>query len=557
MNRFFRLLAFGYFPKEVPPVFWTGDFAKSVGRAQPQLASILSKKWSKPCAYLLQQRARYRRPLSIPNPNAFVSTAHTITTHYAAIQAKLAKSNFAVSSPKFNRKTKFFRAVGPNHSGDELRVRKLGLRASFPYIVRFDIKNFYRSVYTHSIEWAVVGKATAKASLSKGAPGNPGKDLDTAVRMGQDGQTIGIPVGPDTSFLIAETILAAIDDRLGFDRKCALRFYDDYEVGAASEGEAEEILHQAESAFAEYELELNPDKSHVLKSSGDLNSSWRLQIKAATKERPRRPEDAVDLFSLASSLARQNHEDFVLGYFLRRMRMFVLPKPLWGVWQQILMATAIAEYGALRGIYEQLDLYERIGYRVNKTQLRDVLLQKAKRELRGSVSSELSWILFGFLKFGLVVDAQLIADVLTRGDDVSRILALKLAAAKKLSIKAKVRQLLAQLGPVGPHSEHWLLFWEMYRNGWAPSAALQSALTVEPIFAHLDKEGVSFLRDPGVDLLEIPAPFQDAIDKLHGAGEVSRIEEEIKKTFADTSQELPGAKEEAEEEDEAEEEVEY
>jgi hypothetical protein len=446
-------------------------------------------------------------------------------------------------------------------SGDDLRLRKLALRSAYPNIVRFDIKNFYRSIYTHSIEWAVVGKAAAKASLRRGSSGNFGKDLDVTVRIGQDGQTIGIPVGPDTSFVIGEMILAAIDDRLGFDRQRALRFYDDYEIGASSEGEAETLLEHAESIVAEFALELNPNKSHVIRNSEDLDDGWRLQIKLATKEKPRRAEDLVDLFSLACSLARQRAEDFVLGYFLRRMRMFVLPQTLWGVWQQILMATAFAEFGALRTIYEQLDLYEKIGYRVDKIRLTDVLRKKAKRELRGAVSSELSWVLFGFLKFELAVEVSMIEDVLIHGDDISRIIGMKIAAAKRLRIKRKARELLTQLGPVNPNSEHWLLFWEIYRNGWATEPGLKKALTTEPIFDLLDQSGVSFLRDPGVDLLEIPPAFEEAIEKIHGAAEATRLEGEIKKTFANIApgeaDDLDQTEEDEEEEEEEEEEFGY
>jgi hypothetical protein len=334
-------------------------------------------------------------------------------------------------------------------------------------------------------------------------------------------------------------ILSAVDSALKLDRQCALRFYDDYEIGVSSEGEAEELLHRAEAMFAEYELELNPEKSHVIRSSENLEAPWRLQIKLATKERPKRPEDAVDLFSMACSLARENETDFVLGYFLRRMRMFVLPRALWKVWQQILMATAFAEFGALRNIYEQLDLYERIGYPIDKTRLSDVLRKKAARELQGSISSELSWVLFGFLKFGLPVEPEMLEKVLLHGDDVSRILALKLASMKGLAMKRKAREMLNVLGPVDPNSEHWLLFWEVYRNGWAAGTGLKSLLTQEPMFSFLDKEGVSFLRDPGVDLLEVPAAFQRAIEKVHGSAEATRLEREIKKTFADISKEEP------------------
>jgi hypothetical protein len=217
------------------------------------------------------------------------------------------------------------------------------------------------------------------------------------------------------------------------------------------------------------------------------------------------------------------------------------------------MATAFAEFGALRTIYEQLDLYEKIGYRIDKTRLAEVLRKKASRELRGAVSSELSWVLFGFLKFGLPIESPLLDEILVHGDDISRILAMRLAAEKHLGIKRRARTLVARLGPVNPNSEHWLLFWELYRNGWATDAGLKAALINEPIFHFLDQEGVSFLREPGVDLLEIPPAFEEQIEKIHGAGEAVRLEGEIKKTFADTAPEATAGLAKAEDEEEEEE----
>src|SRR5882672_6996379 len=105
-------------------------------------------------------------------------------------------------------------------------------------------------------------------------------------------------------------------------------------------------------------------------------------------------------------------------------------------------------------------------------------------------------------------------------------------------------------------SKHWLLFWEIYRNGWATGSGLKSSLIQEPMFAFLDKEGVSFLRDPGVDLLEIPHAFQAAIKKVHGAAEASRLEGEIKKTFADITQEATQGVVDTDSEDDQEEEEE-
>lgn len=41
-----------------------------------------------------------------------------------------------------------------------------------------------------------------------------GNKLDYLVRQGQDGQTVGIPIGPDTSLVIAELLMHDVDKNL-------------------------------------------------------------------------------------------------------------------------------------------------------------------------------------------------------------------------------------------------------------------------------------------------------------------------------------------------------
>ena len=47
-----------------------------------------------------------------------------------------------------------------------------------------------------------------------------GARLDKAVRKGQDNQTVGIPVGPDTFRVIAEIVAVSIDARVQAELNC-------------------------------------------------------------------------------------------------------------------------------------------------------------------------------------------------------------------------------------------------------------------------------------------------------------------------------------------------
>lgn len=77
--------------------------------------------------------------------------------------------------------------------------------------------------------------------------------LDFILRKGQDGQTVGIRVGPDASRFVAEVISIAID--LEFRRRCELpdlaivRHVDDIWIGAHSHADAEQAFGVTEKRF--------------------------------------------------------------------------------------------------------------------------------------------------------------------------------------------------------------------------------------------------------------------------------------------------------------------
>jgi hypothetical protein len=62
--------------------------------------------------------------------------------------------------------------------------------------------------------------------------------IDRASRNQQDGQTVGLPIGPDCSLIVAEVILAAVDLALGPRQLRGLRHIDDYEIGFGTPAEA-------------------------------------------------------------------------------------------------------------------------------------------------------------------------------------------------------------------------------------------------------------------------------------------------------------------------------
>lgn len=116
--------------------------------------------------------------------------------------------------------------------------------SNHPFIVRADISNFYESIYTHSISWAIHGAEAAKGrSRDYTLLGNR---LDKLFQNARDGQTNGIPTGNTISDMAAELVLKDIDEAISetIERHDirALRYRDDYLFMCKNKNDARKIL---------------------------------------------------------------------------------------------------------------------------------------------------------------------------------------------------------------------------------------------------------------------------------------------------------------------------
>lgn len=136
----------------------------------------------------------------------------------------------------------------------------------YKYIVRSDITNFYNSVYTHSIAWALHGTENAFEDRIKREL--TGSKIDRLVQYANESRTNGIPVGPVVSDLIAEIILSCVD--LNVSRRLkkvdfiATRFKDDYRILCNSERDARNILKTLSDELSIFNLLINESKTKIL-----------------------------------------------------------------------------------------------------------------------------------------------------------------------------------------------------------------------------------------------------------------------------------------------------
>jgi hypothetical protein len=251
------LLARGYFPKELPRPFATGSFARCVtsARVLPGDFGKTAVKGNRlPSAhtaiYSLARGGLVRRPLSICNPLHYFLLCKELAQNWGAIKLRVAGTPLAATAPVFKGTGRAIDGRWPQSARHELaQSTRVGRR----YVLQTDINRFYHSIYTHSISWALHTKTAAKANRTLGLLGNR---IDYWIRMGQDQQTVGVPIGPDTSLVMAELIMQRCDEALlrGIPNLRGHRFIDDYELSFQTRTEAEEAFHVLDGCLADFEL---------------------------------------------------------------------------------------------------------------------------------------------------------------------------------------------------------------------------------------------------------------------------------------------------------------
>lgn len=155
----------------------------------------------------------------------------------------------------------------------------------YQYLIKSDIKNFYPSIYTHSIAWAIHGKSFIRKSSERTNYTHLGNRLDKLFQSANDGCTNGIPIGPAVSDLISEIVLSGVDriisNELSANDAVIVRFKDDYRILCNDEATGKKLIKKLQSALKEYNLELHDEKTRQYRLPDGLYREWRSLYHAA------------------------------------------------------------------------------------------------------------------------------------------------------------------------------------------------------------------------------------------------------------------------------------
>jgi hypothetical protein len=512
------LLAKGYFPRELPPPFTTETYAAVLKDGTKISQDLLDKcPQSRPAIYNLARAGTLRRKLSILNPISYYRLAKFIEQKWSDLEPLAKRSPLSLTHPVLNHPQ---RAIERQTPLSDYPQRRAAARCAARYILQTDIARFYHSIYTHSIPWAIHGKAATKADRSPKLWGNV---LDKLIRDAQDGQTMGIPIGPDISLAIAETILGAVDQELSKRVKVrGLRYIDDYELSVDTLAEAETVQGALQEVLNDFELALNGAKTEILKLPLHIQEPWvselgnfRVRLRQSTQH-----TDVIRYFDRAFALANKYPIEGVLKYAVGRAANIAVHPENRTIFQHLLLQCAMVEPGCLPKVLKALCQFKAendkkkeeakllaqfvtnlLGDKTPPEIIPDVIDEsKLASTFNGIIqshatqghSSEVCWAIWGCLLFGIKITDDSAKPLAVMDDPATAILCLHAQQNGLLPSKDYFAGFQRFLTAQDLYGEQWLVSYEANVKGWLKSPGGGDNVADDARFSILKNNGVSF-----------------------------------------------------------------
>ena len=153
--------------------------------------------------------------------------------------------------------------------------RHVELTFNKKFYVNTDISNFFPSIYSHSIPWALVGFEKAKKDRDSKLWFN---HIDKCQMSTKRNETNGVPIGPATSNILSEAIIVRIDEILRGEGFEFLRFIDDYTAYFDTYEHAEKFIRRLSEELSKYKLLLNAKKTVIEQLPCPTSAEWVVDL---------------------------------------------------------------------------------------------------------------------------------------------------------------------------------------------------------------------------------------------------------------------------------------
>lgn len=503
-ERIEALLARGYFPKELPPPFTTAAFASNVASIIPHWATYEASLTapqrrgyppiSSYARFDMARKGHSRRMLGVPNPVSQYYLTSAIADHQDDFEAISARSPISLTSAEIK------------HTGNRaVRMPKLSLLsekrieayATARAILQTDVLSFYHAIYTHSIPWALHGKRVAKRNRSTTDPAVYGNRIDALLRACQDGQTIGIPVGPDSSRIISELILCAIEQQIGADHFAGLtggyRYMDDFFLCFASHVDAEAFLAALREAVLGFDLQLNASKTQIMDALDFNEEGWPgdiAQLKFGRSSDDQR-RDLIRFFTEVIRLSKSLPDESIASFAVRKTSRSLIQRANWDIYEPFLLRVARENSNCLDSVVKILCTYAAAGYPISE-RIKDFAEGMIEEHAPYNHHYEVVWTLWLCRSLSIRLGERATQLVAKIENSLCACLVLMLRSRTLLTGRGAVSDWTGTVSESDLLGEHWMLVYEAgIRKSWALPGA-EASVNADPHFRVLRDQRISF-----------------------------------------------------------------
>jgi len=483
-----QLLANGYFPTELPPAFTTESFANYSLKHE---ASFLAKPYNSECErYSNKEHKHARRVLKIPNPVSYFQLSDYVATNWSTVLKKLSGSRFFNISDYFQTEDRFIKI-----RFHEFEDKRLILPATYKYILKTDVSKFYPTIYTHSIPWATEGKKQAKENHQKKKLNSFGDKLDTFIRNCQDKQTLGIPIGPDISRLVAEMIMVAMDKEIETKLYGAMRSFDgyrlidDYFLCFDSYGDAEQALSIIASTALNYELTLNERKTEIIPVSEWVEYLWKQELLSIRIPRNNQKFSIRNYINKAFSLAKTYPSSNVIKYAVKCSQKWKITPDAWPLYESFLLRAVMSCPSVFEEVASIFAAYKDMQYPISKQHIEDMCYKMIYDNLHMGNHSEVAWSLWLLRMFEINIDQWICLELGKVQNSVCACILLDIQESGKTEIAIDTTILEATISDSKSLSgSMWLLAYENSLRNWIAAPNYED----NEIFSKMAKAEVVF-----------------------------------------------------------------
>jgi hypothetical protein len=495
-QRLKRLLEVGFFPKELPPPFVSADlarFRKYLKKTWP--ANVLRSFFSDPEFLSMPKFGRARRRFSIINPVNHFKVSELISNEWKEIRDFLKTSKISEFKPIFDMggERTFFQI-----DFELIEKRTVDLLSKYRSCLKTDISRYYHTIYTHSIPWALHTKAYCKANYTLPAfKTKLGDRLDKAIRDCQGRQTIGIPVGPDTSRVIGEIIGVGIEREIAKQLELAdqrsIRYVDDIHIGFDERDSVDGLLGIITKAFSHFELDINIEKTTVLGVGETITPEWTTPLlKFSVSSRDDRQQvDIEHYFKSALFLSDANRRDQVLLYAIKRSRSFKITDSVFGYYMAFLLRLCRKDPSCFPAVVQILVEANYRGRALNRDLIQKFIVDTIRYNAPIHNYFEVSWALFLAKALKIVLKKDDLKDVFTAESSVCALIVMDLNSRALVDGGIDITYWQTFYSVNGLQSNMWLFVYEATLKNWI-AAASPCFVSSHALFGIMLKKKISF-----------------------------------------------------------------